>query len=106
MDGLVYFAAGRSSFLDGGITVCAARPESGEVVHRIRVEQPGTNATESGGHPYWADGSEAYLLVAAREAQTHCMAPEALRRPPVADHPGRCPERASSEARETLRSPK
>jgi len=33
-DGLVYFAAGRSSFLDGGIVVYALDPETGAVKHR------------------------------------------------------------------------
>jgi outer membrane protein assembly factor BamB len=36
-DGLAYFAAGRSSFLDGGILLFALDPASGEVVHQSTV---------------------------------------------------------------------
>jgi outer membrane protein assembly factor BamB len=36
-DDIAYFAAGRSSFLDGGIYVCAVRPETGELLRRQRV---------------------------------------------------------------------
>ncbi len=39
-DGLVYFAAGRNSFLDGGIVVYALKPETGELVHRRVVAGP------------------------------------------------------------------
>jgi len=39
-DGLVYFAAGRSSFLDGGIVVYALHPESGAVKHRRVMAGP------------------------------------------------------------------
>jgi len=37
-DGVAYFAAGRSSFLDGGIHVYAVRPETGEVLHHRRID--------------------------------------------------------------------
>lgn len=36
-DGLAYFAAGRSSFLDGGILLFALNPNTGAVVHRCNV---------------------------------------------------------------------
>ena len=39
-DDLVYFAAGRSSFLDGGIVVYALKPHTGDVVHRSTVSGP------------------------------------------------------------------
>jgi len=38
--GLAYFAAGRNSFLDGGIIVYALNPRTGEVVHRRQVSGP------------------------------------------------------------------
>ena len=38
--GLAYFAAGRSSFLDGGIIAYALNPLTGEVVHRRQVGGP------------------------------------------------------------------
>jgi outer membrane protein assembly factor BamB len=37
---LAYFAAGRNSFLDGGIIVYALNPLTGEVVHRRQVSGP------------------------------------------------------------------
>jgi hypothetical protein len=39
-DNLTYFAAGRSSFLDGGITVYALDPETGGVKHRRTMAGP------------------------------------------------------------------
>ncbi len=39
-DGLVYFAAGRSSFLDGGVVVYALDPVTGEVKHRRTMAGP------------------------------------------------------------------
>jgi len=36
-DGVAYFAAGRSSFLDGGMYVYAVKPETGEVLRETRV---------------------------------------------------------------------
>jgi outer membrane protein assembly factor BamB len=74
MGGLVYFAAGRSSFIDGGIHLYAVRPDTGEVVHRTRAAEPGTDVTKSDGQPYWADGSEAYVLVTDSEDRNIYMA--------------------------------
>ena len=39
-DGLAYFAAGRNSFVDGGIFLYALDPRSGEVVHQRRMYGP------------------------------------------------------------------
>ncbi len=39
-NGLAYFAAGRNSFIDGGISVYALDPHSGEVVHERRMYGP------------------------------------------------------------------
>ncbi|MHC4890265.1 MAG: hypothetical protein ACYTEO_12485, partial [Planctomycetota bacterium] len=39
-DGLVYFAAGRNSFIDGGIFLYALDPRSGDVVHQKRMYGP------------------------------------------------------------------
>ena len=40
LDGLVYGTAGRSGFLDGGITLFALEPASGKLVHETRLEGP------------------------------------------------------------------
>jgi len=37
-DGVAYFAAGRSSFLDGGITVFAVEPETGKLLRERRID--------------------------------------------------------------------
>jgi outer membrane protein assembly factor BamB len=37
-NGLIYFTTGRSSYLDGGVIVYALKPETGEVVHRTRLD--------------------------------------------------------------------
>ncbi len=39
-DGLAYFAAGRNSFIDGGIFLYALDPRSGDVVHQRRMYGP------------------------------------------------------------------
>ena len=39
-DGLAYFAAGRNSFIDGGIFLYALDPRSGKVVHQKRMYGP------------------------------------------------------------------
>jgi hypothetical protein len=61
LDGLVYGAAGRSGFLDGGIFLFALDPASGELVHEIRLEGPMPDI----GQPSYAfhkDGHRADLL--------------------------------------------
>lgn len=39
-DGLAYFAAGRNSFIDGGISLYALDARTGKIVHERRVEGP------------------------------------------------------------------
>ena len=39
-DDVAYFAAGRSSFLDGGIYVCAVDPRTGELLQEKRIYSP------------------------------------------------------------------
>ncbi len=84
IDSLAYFAAGRSSFLDGGIRMYAIRPGTGEIVHQTRVEGPRLNYIEenggestkfpapihqsyniqkANGHPYSQEGAKSHLLV-------------------------------------------
>jgi outer membrane protein assembly factor BamB/SAM-dependent methyltransferase len=61
LDGLVYGAAGRSGFLDGGISLFALQPASGKLVHETRLEGPWPDI----GQPSYAfhkDGYRADLL--------------------------------------------
>jgi outer membrane protein assembly factor BamB len=37
-DGLIYFTAGRSSYLDGGLILYALQPETARIVHRTRLD--------------------------------------------------------------------
>ncbi len=37
-NGLIYFTAGRSSYLDGGLFIYALKPETGQIVHRTRLD--------------------------------------------------------------------
>ncbi|MFO7905152.1 MAG: PQQ-binding-like beta-propeller repeat protein, partial [Pirellulaceae bacterium] len=40
MDGIAYFAAGRSSFLDGGVFLYGLNPRTGAVIHDRRIHGP------------------------------------------------------------------
>jgi len=66
-DGKVYCTAGRSSYLDGGIQVCALDPRSGELLHEtlLRSEEPDTG--KYGGRPFDMDGARGDILVAGEE---------------------------------------
>ena len=58
---VAYFAAGRSSFLDGGIFLYGLNPQTGQVVHSRRVYGPFDKAT---GFPATSNaGSKADILV-------------------------------------------
>jgi len=67
-DGLVYCAAGRSSFLDGGIFLYALRPETGEVVHQGRFHTAMATRKDAEGKPFvpafHIEGTRSDILVA------------------------------------------
>ena len=67
-NGLAYVCAGRSSFLDGGVFVCALEPKTGKVVHQARVEGPFPDFEESPGQCFWVAGSRAEVLVGDGES--------------------------------------
>jgi len=62
-DGLVYFAAGRSSFLDGGIYVYALDPMTGKLIHQAKIEGPYPDLAKDVGRPFDMDGTKADVLV-------------------------------------------
>ncbi len=62
-DGVVYFAAGRSSFLDGGIMVYGLNPRTGEVLHRAHLEGPWPDVKKESGAPFTMEGAKPDLLV-------------------------------------------
>jgi outer membrane protein assembly factor BamB len=62
-DGVVYFAAGRSSFLDGGILVYALDAKSGKVLHHHLLEGPWPDIMNDTGRPFAMEGALPDLLV-------------------------------------------
>jgi len=58
----VYFAAGRSNFLDGGVHLYALKPETGEVLHHHLFDGPWADIAETAGATYHMDGVKADLL--------------------------------------------
>ena len=62
MNSLAYVAAGRSTLIDGGAHFYALKPQSGEVVHYRRVEQPRPDLTKDIGDHFAMDGSNIDVL--------------------------------------------
>ena len=62
-DGIAYFAAGRSSFLDGGIIVYALDPETGKVLHHHILEGPWPDIKSEQGRPFAMEGALSDLIV-------------------------------------------
>ena len=62
-DGVVYFAAGRSSFLDGGILVYGLDAKTGRVLCHHLLEGPWPNIKEDTGRPFAMEGALPDLFV-------------------------------------------
>jgi len=62
-DGVVYFAAGRSSFLDGGIIVYALDAKTGDVLHHHHLEGPWPDIMKDTGRPFAMEGALPDLIV-------------------------------------------
>ncbi len=62
-NGVVYFAAGRSSFLDGGIIVYALDAKTGKVLHSHHLEGPWPDIKKDVGTPFAMEGALPDLLV-------------------------------------------
>jgi len=62
-DSVVYFAAGRSSFLDGGILVYALDADTGQMLHHHVLEGPWPDAVNEVGAPFAMEGARPDLLV-------------------------------------------
>ncbi len=61
--GTVYFAAGRSSFLDGGVGLYGLDPETGAVRHHSHLDGPWPDITKDRGQPYHMEGAKPDILV-------------------------------------------
>jgi len=60
---LVYFTAGRSTYLDGGLFVYALDPLTGAVVHRNRLDGPRPDPFKDQGGAGYIDGAKSDILV-------------------------------------------
>jgi outer membrane protein assembly factor BamB len=60
---LVYFTAGRSSYLDGGIYVYALVPQTGELVHQTCLTGPHPDPYKDTGGAGYMDGAKSDILV-------------------------------------------
>ncbi len=61
--GVVYFAAGRSSFLDGGIIVYALNAKTGKVLHSHHLDGPWPDIKKDTGRPFAMEGALSDLIV-------------------------------------------
>jgi len=62
VDGLAYFAVGRSSFLDGGIQLYALDASTGQVRYKTRLDGPWPDVSTQKGEPYFMDGAKSDIL--------------------------------------------
>jgi outer membrane protein assembly factor BamB/protein-L-isoaspartate O-methyltransferase len=72
-DGLVYFAAGRSSFLDGGIAVYALDAKTGRVRHTQVLEGPWPDIKTDVDRPFAMEGALPDVFVSDAEKNLYMM---------------------------------
>lgn len=63
LDGVAYVAAGRSSFLDGGIHLCGLKPSTGELLYQTCAEGPWPDVNQDVGRPFDMEGTKSDILV-------------------------------------------
>ena len=68
LDDLAYVAAGRSTFLDGGLYLYALEPATGRVVYRHQELGPYGDHTQGVGHSFWSEGARNDVLVSDGES--------------------------------------
>ncbi len=68
LDGLAYVAAGRSTFLDGGIYLYAIEPATGKVVYQHQELGPYEDISIDEGHSFWSEGARNDVLVSDGES--------------------------------------
>ena len=101
--GIAYFAAGRNSFLDGGIFLYGLDPQTGRVIHQRRMYGPydaqgypiitsqiasGTNLDGFKGDIFLTDGQLLYLRQQAFKPDLTPLKPEDPRPPHLIPSPG------------------
>jgi len=62
-DGVAYFAAGRSSYLDGGIFLYGLDPRTGKKLHEGRLDGPYPDPAKDVGRPFDMEGTFSDVLV-------------------------------------------
>jgi outer membrane protein assembly factor BamB len=72
-DGVVYCAAGRSSFLDGGIAVYGLDAKTGRVLYHHVLEGPWPDIRQDTGRPFAMDGALPDLLVSDAKRNLYMM---------------------------------
>jgi len=63
LEGVAYVAAGRSSFLDGGVYLSALVAETGELLYETCAKGPWPDVQEEEGRPFDMDGTKSDVLV-------------------------------------------
>ncbi|MBM4094122.1 MAG: hypothetical protein FJ276_32655, partial [Planctomycetes bacterium] len=63
LDGVAYVAAGRSSFLDGGVYLYGLKPRTGELLYQTRLQGPWPDVHQEVGRPFDMEGAKGDILV-------------------------------------------
>ncbi len=63
LDGVAYTAVGHSSFLDGGVRLCALDPKTGKLLHETTVDGPWPDVYKEQGRPFDMEGTKSDILV-------------------------------------------
>ena len=61
-NGIAYFAAGRSSYLDGGIRLYGLDPQTGKLLHQALLDGPWPDVSKDVGRPYDMEGAKSDIL--------------------------------------------
>ncbi len=60
--GIAYFAAGRSSYLDGGMYLYGLDPKTGKVLHQAHLDGPWPDVAKDVGRPFDMEGAKSDIL--------------------------------------------
>jgi len=63
LDDVAYVAAGRSSYLDGGVYLYGLKPDTGALLYQTCVDGPWPDVHEEVGRPFDMDGTKSDVLV-------------------------------------------